>query len=73
MVQMPGGKVVTGNDEIRICGGDRMTSKLLPVVHHSKPGCSTSDLGQKQTCRLETAMSALAPKADIAERQSDVR
>jgi len=30
-------------------------------------------LGQKQTWRFESAMSALPPKADIAERNWDVR
>jgi hypothetical protein len=32
-----------------------------------------SALGQKQTLRLVRLMSALPPKADIAERQLDVR
>jgi hypothetical protein len=32
-----------------------------------------SALGQKQTWRGEFAMSALPPKADIAERDRDVR
>ena len=32
-----------------------------------------SALGQKQTLGREFAMSALSPKADIAERQLDVR
>jgi hypothetical protein len=32
-----------------------------------------SALGQKQTSRSEIAMSALPPKADIAERDWDVR
>jgi hypothetical protein len=32
-----------------------------------------SALGQKQTFRLFIAMSALPPKADIVERQLDVR
>jgi hypothetical protein len=32
-----------------------------------------SALGQKQTRRFEAAMSALPPKADIAERSLDVR
>jgi hypothetical protein len=34
---------------------------------------STSGMGQKQTCRFETAMSALPPKADMAKRDRDVR
>ena len=34
---------------------------------------SMSALGQKRTCRSETAMSALPPKADIAERDRHVR
>jgi hypothetical protein len=32
-----------------------------------------SALGQKQTSRPEISMSALPPKADIAERDQDVR
>jgi hypothetical protein len=32
-----------------------------------------SALGQKQTCRFQFAMSALPPKADIAERNRHVR
>jgi hypothetical protein len=32
-----------------------------------------SALGQKQTLRFETAMSAIPPKADIPRRQLDVR
>jgi hypothetical protein len=32
-----------------------------------------SALGQKQTLRHASVMSALPPKADIAERQSNVR
>jgi hypothetical protein len=32
-----------------------------------------SALGQKQTLRSEIAMSALPPKADIAEREEHVR
>ena len=32
-----------------------------------------SALGQKQTWRIETAMSALPPKADIGERDHHVR
>jgi hypothetical protein len=43
------------------------------VVHHSNFGCSTSALGQKRTSHLLRAMSALPPKADIAENSSDVR
>jgi hypothetical protein len=38
------------------------------MVHHGKFGSPMSALGQKQTWRFETAMSALPPKADIAER-----
>jgi hypothetical protein len=43
------------------------------VVHHSNFGCSTSALGQKRTSHLLRAMSALPPKADIADRPLDVR
>jgi hypothetical protein len=32
-----------------------------------------SDLGQKQTCRSDLAMSALPPKADIGSTYQDVR
>jgi hypothetical protein len=42
-------------------------------VHHSKMGCSTSALGQKQTLSCVGATSALPPKADIGRRALDVR
>jgi hypothetical protein len=38
------------------------------VVRHSKIGCPTSESGQKQTFRRVRVMSAIHPKADIAER-----
>jgi hypothetical protein len=41
--------------------------------HCSKEGTPMSALGQKQTWRRSNGMSALHPKADIAERQLDVR
>jgi hypothetical protein len=44
----------------------------LPV-HRSKFGCSTSELGQKQTWERVHLMSALPPKADIPQRRLDVR
>jgi len=42
-------------------------------VHHSEIGQAMSALGQKRTWRLQFAMSALPPKADICERVLDVR
>jgi hypothetical protein len=44
----------------------------LPV-HRNKFGCSTSELGQKQTLDCRPLMSALPPKADIAGCELDVR
>jgi hypothetical protein len=42
-------------------------------LHGSKLGPLMSALGQKQTFRPPVAMSALPPKADIAEYDWDVR
>jgi hypothetical protein len=42
-------------------------------VHHTELGRPTSALGQKQTSHSKIAMSASPPKADIAERDRDVR
>jgi hypothetical protein len=42
-------------------------------LHGGNPGPLMYALGQKQTSRLEAAMSALPPKADIAQRRPDVR
>ena len=42
-------------------------------MHHSKFRWLMSALGQKQTSRPVCAMSALPPKADIAECDGDVR
>jgi hypothetical protein len=42
-------------------------------VQGSNPEPLMSALGQKQTSRCEIAMSALPPKADIAERDRNVR
>jgi hypothetical protein len=38
-----------------------------------REGASMSALGHKRTCRLEIAMSALPPIADIGHRECDVR
>jgi hypothetical protein len=43
------------------------------LVRHSKAWLRMSALGQKQTWRLQFAMSALPPKADIRPRDQDVR
>src|SRR5215469_16809109 len=43
------------------------------VVRHSKSGHSMSALGQKRTLQCILVMSALPPKADIAERDRHVR
>jgi hypothetical protein len=45
--------------------------KLCRSLHPA--GHPISALGQKQTSRSEIAMSALPPKADIAERDRNVR
>jgi hypothetical protein len=46
----------------------------FPVnLHGSDPGTFMSALGQKQTWRLKFLMSALPPKADIAECDWNVR
>jgi hypothetical protein len=42
------------------------------AAHRSKTGRPMSALGQKQTSRAEISMSALPPKADIAERDRHV-
>jgi hypothetical protein len=42
-------------------------------VHHSKVGVPRSATDQKQTLRCVQPMSALLPKADIAEQSLDVR
>ena len=42
-------------------------------LHGSDPKPPTSALGQKQTSDWRALMSALPPKADIAERDQDVR
>jgi hypothetical protein len=39
--------------------------RMEAIVRHSKMACSTSALGQKQTCASQKAMSALPPKADV--------
>jgi hypothetical protein len=46
---------------------------IAKVVDHCKSGRSTSALGQKRTLQLVHLMSALPPKADIAERDRHVR
>jgi hypothetical protein len=54
--------------------GDYILSRrMAAVVHHSNFGCSTSAEGHKQTLRRLNGMSALPPKADIAERHRNVR
>src|SRR5262249_52138024 len=37
--------------------------RMEAIVRHSKMACSTSALGQKQTCAAHKLMSALPPKA----------
>jgi hypothetical protein len=43
------------------------------VVRHSNPEPLMSALGQKRTFECVRVMSALPPKADIAERRCDLR
>jgi hypothetical protein len=43
------------------------------IVHHIRSRLPMSALGQKQTWRFETAMSAIPPKADMGGRRLDVR
>jgi hypothetical protein len=43
------------------------------VVHHSKTAQPMSAMGQKQTSRQVRVMSALPPKADIAQHGGNVR
>jgi hypothetical protein len=53
--------------------GDQKNIRLRPwryALGHKRP---MSELGQKQTSRSEIAMSALPPKAAIAEHDQDVR
>jgi hypothetical protein len=35
--------------------------------------CADVALGQKQTCAVQKAMSALPPKADMCSAQADIR
>ena len=43
------------------------------MVHHGKAKPPMSDLGQKQTSGQRPSLSALPPKADIADPDWDVR
>ena len=58
---------VPGNVRFHLHSGTRTRDS---VVCHSKIKCSTSALGQKQTWRREILMSALPPKVDIADCDS---
>jgi hypothetical protein len=46
---------------------------LAVSLHGSNPNSLMSDLGQKRTSAHVRVMSALPPKADIAERDRHVR
>jgi hypothetical protein len=50
--------------------GDSCT---LPMPHRTDVSRRTLDMGQKQTLLSEIAMSAIPPKADIAERDCHAR
>jgi len=39
--------------------------RMEAIVRHSKMACSTSALGQKQTCAVHYTMSALPPIATL--------
>jgi hypothetical protein len=51
----------------------RSDRRVTIVVRHNKFNSSMSALGQKQTFREFSAMSALPPKADIGTQSWDVR
>ena len=53
---------------LQSAGGRYPITALSCVVRHSKIECPTSALGQKRTLGMVRPMSAIPPKADIAER-----
>ena len=54
-------------------GGQYPITALSCIVHHGKFGLPTPALDQKRTLEHVRVMSALPPKADIAERDRHVR
>jgi putative tryptophan/tyrosine transport system substrate-binding protein len=72
-------RIVVVNSRLLISSSNRETlpphriSEQRDVVQHSKDSALTSAWGQKQTSVWHPLMSALPPKADIAQRDCDVR